>query len=162
MGGGLADQVITAYNAPFPDGSYQAAIRGFAAGKDDAGMWRHSRAVWKKNRDYRRRGGGGIDVFMAHGTRDRMLSNQSAMDLFRDLISKSVDPTLGTAMECGGILWVPDAAHFVPESPSIRWVIQKALQYFGDIPRDSLQSEWMLSRKGDDRRRKIRNGVLSR
>ena len=49
------------------------------------------------------------------------------------------------ASELGGILWVPDGGHFLQESDDIEWIINKALKYFGDIPYEDIEYEWILS-----------------
>ena len=165
--GGLTTSEINAYNAPFPDESYQIALRKFPAmvplTSNDDGMdiWRRTQSFWESNRDDL--SGDKIAIFMAHGCRDVVFTFDSAMQLFRTLISgnNGFDPSLGTAMECGGILWVPDAAHFTQESVSIQWVIRKALKYFGHVPYDAVEWEWVLSRmRNEDRITKDIHGNL--
>eukprot|EP01084_Bolivina_argentea_P223387 377983_1 len=153
--GGLTNNEINAYNAPFPDETYKSALRTFpqmvAINPTDNGMhiWRQTWFFMENNKNKKDSDQSKINIFMAHGSRDVVFTNSIAIKLFHKLISSKYDPTLGITMEIGGILWVPDGSHFLQESKSIKWIINKALKYFGDIAYEPVEYEWILSPKSN-------------
>ncbi len=149
--GGLTSAEKQAYDAPFVDESYKVALRVFPAmvaiTPTDAGMdiWNETWTFWKRNKLLDTNERNKINIFIAHGCRDVVFEYNIVLKLFRALVSDTFNPLLGSAMEIGGILFVPNAAHFTQESKSIQWIINKALKWFGDIPFESVEYEWVLS-----------------
>eukprot|EP01084_Bolivina_argentea_P005945 11240_1 len=83
---------------------------------------------------------------MAHGCRDVVFDYDIIFKLFAKLKCNKFNPSFGTSMEIAANLWCPDAAHFTQESVHISWIINKGLKYFGDIPYDPVEYEWVLSK----------------
>lgn len=113
--GGLPDDVLAAYSAPFPDATYKAGVRAFPQlvpiAPDMAGVEisRKAAAFWS--------GTWQGPTFMAVGMKDPVLG-PPVMNVLRQIIRG-----------CPAPLELPDAGHFVQEQGDI--VARAALEAFG-------------------------------